>query len=88
MEAKTNKIYRPFKDDEELMNTWDAKVGGFKMDLFMPIIWIKSKATGDKLLVGVFQKNGICTANDMYFDWEHLLELFTFLDGTPCGVEE
>lgn len=88
MEPKTNKTYRPFKDDNELINMWDAKLGAFKSDIFLPIIWIKSKATGAKCLVGVFQENGIYTANDMFFDWEKLLELFTFLDGTPCGVEE
>lgn len=96
--AWIEKHYRPFKNTEELIKVWEQKwsekTNGQKWHdckLNMPHIWVRRKESNskgqliteftDELHVGIGSRNEACNMTDL---WVH----FTFLDGSPCGVEE
>lgn len=83
--------WRPFKDIQELKQTWlvknDAKSKG---DLYELFIWVRFKNYRDasKLIVGFDKKlNKVCVAGT-WFNLSELHEHCEFLNGSPCGVEE
>lgn len=94
-EQKAEKHYRPFKDTDELIKVWCEKKGedytGYVAGVYhdMPNIWVKRKnfpkdrgtliTSLDEDIVYV----GICQRT-----MDELLDDYTFLDGSPCGVEE
>ena len=95
-EQKAEPHYRPFKDTDELIKVWDAKYryayGLDRIDrgLDMPHIWVRYKeCEGDGLLLTSYDKeNGVVNVDGIGYDLKYLFELFTFLDGSPCGVEK
>lgn len=93
------KHYRPFKDCNELVETfikkWEAETGsGFIVfpKLHKPCIWVKSRAyRTDNLIIAFDNDNesigGSCVfLQDIWVDMQELFDCFTFLDGSPCGV--
>lgn len=84
--------YRSFKDIDELIKVWDAKIGtpnwGTDGDLTMPHIWIREKGCNKSAdLITCYGSKGITVrGGGIYFDT--LFAMFEFLDGSPCGVEE
>lgn len=73
------KKYRPFKNREELIETW-LQVGGKwqKRELTRPFIWVRDKEKNNEFLLSEFPISD---------DWlDYLYRRCTFLDGTPCGV--
>lgn len=89
---KTEPQYRPFRDTDELIKVWDAKIGtlnwGTNGDLTMPHIWVREKGCNKSAdLITCYGSKGITVRGEgMYFDT--LFTMFEFLDGTPCGVKE
>ena len=81
--------YRPFKSTKELVEVFEkiANILPYDYKFFMPFIWIKNKGTGDKELILTFGKHEYYTENSSG-DMKALLDYYTFLDGTPCGVKE
>jgi len=96
-EPRAEKKYRPFANTDELIKVWEKKwsdkTNGQKWHdckLNMPHIWVKRKDCSckgqlitefsDEIHVGI----GRGEAYNMTDLWVH----FTFLDGSPCGVEE
>lgn len=74
------KKYRPFKDCSELVNHCGTK-----------LIWIRDKtedAKGDIELITGFTEHGNVLLNGTSYPLQHLFQMYEFLDGTPCGVEE
>lgn len=86
------KKWRPFKDIEELKQTWEKKFDPLvHPELFEPMIWVRSKSnTTSTYLISHFCGNvGVVHIySSLDTSLEQLYEDFTFLDGTPCGVEE
>ena len=84
-EKKKEKTYRAFKDCSELVNHCGIK-----------LIWVKHKEYGTEFLITSFDnRKDLGTARlpcvciqDMWVDFEELLEGYTFLDGSPCGCLE
>ena len=87
---KAESHYRPFKNTDELIKVWLEKGGKWqKRELTMPYIWVKRKnfpkdrgtlitsLDDDIVYVGICQR----TMDELFDD-------YTFLDGSPCGVEE
>jgi hypothetical protein len=76
------KHYRPFKDTDELIKVWDAKIGtpnwGADGDLTMPLIWVRNKSDKKVWLINEFDKRIL----------DYLFTNCEFLDGSVCGVEE
>ena len=86
---------RPFKSCEELIHHVEAYyLGNNRPNGTMPLIWIKSKEYGTDNLITAFDNNkdsigGSCVFfQDIWLDMKELFDNFTFLDGSPCGVEE
>lgn len=98
----TENHYRPFKDCEELLKTYDKifeKHTGIKpieCNLNRQYIWIRQKECKAENLIIAFDnhikvdgKDTSCVSiQDMWLDMEDLVDRFEFLDGTPCGVLE
>ena len=99
---KKGKHYRPFKDCDELVKCWEKKMfipavmftEDTRNKLYRPSIWIKSKEYGTDNLITAFDGNnesigGSCVfIQDIWVDMKELFDNFTFLDGSPCGLEE
>lgn len=80
---------RPFKDTYELIDCWIRKTCKPLADYEMPLIWIKHKKYPTITLISGFHDTGIDTSvSSWVITWEELLNSFTFLDGSLCGVIE
>jgi hypothetical protein len=93
----SEKKLRPFKDCEELIEHYQRKyksaVGRdiYFPSLYKPCIWIRDKtedAKGDIELITGFTEHGNVLVNGTSYPLQHLFQMYEFLDGTPCGVEE
>lgn len=88
-EPKTEPHYRPFKDTDELIKVWGEKAKATPPVLDMPYIWVRSKfnkAHKGCLITNFF---GIYVLmNNQQCFLSRLFDEYTFLDGSPCGVEE
>lgn len=77
IEEPKEKKFRPYATEEEIMEVINLKGGA---------MWIKSKYSGVKYLI-----TGICTGviiNNERINTTDLLDSYTYLDGSPCGIEE
>ena len=90
--ACPEKHYRPFMDTDELiekwwkLNGWSNAEAKYKDDkLRKPLIWVKDKESGDIELISMFGRGEVFTRE--YTDLNDLFDEYTFLDGSPCGVE-
>ena len=82
--------YRPFKDIDELIATWQKMMGYPAKANTMPLIWVRHKYNEN---VSVFISGFDKTDNNIKIgiDWHKLGDVFdimTFLDGEPFGVAE
>ena len=98
------KHYRPFRDTDELIKVWSNKCPAHNhrdRGLTMPLIWVRDKDNDvgqAQHLITDFNVTRLNEDNDGYVTgitvncidttFDDLLEYFTFLDGSPCGVEE
>lgn len=93
-EPKENK-FRPYKDIAELKqdfsgrynsNTdWNGKVN----PMYNPLIWVKSKRTGNQRLITVLNSDNNCVRlSSISVELRELFEDYVYLDGSPCGIEE
>jgi len=89
--VKPEKKWRPFKDIQELKDTWHKCVGTCEPPpLFEPMIWVRDKKRLD-ITRHITGFNGGINSVALAGQWnslEALFEDYTFLDGSPCGVEE
>jgi hypothetical protein len=77
VEEPKEKKFRPYATEEEIMEAINLKGGA---------VWIKSKYSDVKYLI-----IGICTGviiNNERINTTDLLDSYTYLDGSPCGIEE
>ena len=89
-EQKAEKHYRPFKDTDELIKVWGEKGGKWqKRELTMPHIWVQRKEakTKGQLITEIGDDLYVFMGKEGY-NMTDLFIHFTFLDGSPCGVEE
>ena len=88
--TKEKTTYRPFKSCNELVYYWEReKVGCSVNPLVMIDIWVKHKIDGRRRMIVGFGENFVevgVKAKPVILG--RLLEMYTFLDGTPCGVKE
>ena len=95
--TKTEPYYRPFRDTDELIKVWcEHKCPAHnhrERGLTMPLIWIRRKNDPkDKgRLITAFNDDcveiGEAGSGDV-LEVDGLFEIFEFLDGSVCGVEE
>ena len=87
------KHYRPFKDTDELVKVWcEYKCPAHnhrERGLTMPFIWVRRKECNCKgQLITKFSDPLWVIMSTEAYNMTALFEHFTFLDGSPCGVEE
>lgn len=97
-EPKENR-FRPYKDTDEMIEDFKKRYSSYggcsgkDNPMYNPMIWVKAKGIEkNKYLITKFYENKKVTMN---FDEDvfstglcRLLDDFTYLDGTPCGIEE
>lgn len=90
VEQPKEKKYRPFKDCKELCDFWYTKTAVNVPSYAMPLIWVKRKYANCTMLITAFNDDTFpaISVDSVTYTFADLLEEFTFLDGTPCGVEE
>ena len=81
--------YRPFKSTKELVDYWySTYLKQIVPDpMMMPLIWIQNKETRDKELIISYGEDRYYTENTAG-DMKGLLDSYTFLDGSACGVKK
>lgn len=94
------KKYRPFKDCDELITTFQKKIEKetelghiIYPVLYKPCIWVRHKDFETTHLVtsfGMIKATDISTVeiSGITFTMKELFDSFEFLDGSPCGAEE
>lgn len=84
------KKYRPFKNCKELCDFWYTKTAVNVPSYAMPLIWVKRKFAACTILITAFNDDtfSAVSVDSVTYTFADLLEEFTFLDGSPCGVEE
>lgn len=84
--------YRPFRDTDELIKVWcEYKCPAHnhrERGLTMPFIWVRSKFNKDHKGVLINNYFGeYVELNKVQCFLSRLFDEYTFLDGSPCGVE-
>ena len=84
------KELRPYKDVDEMVEDFMKRFNVNVPPYEMPLIWIKTKDADRKYLITRFafdvticHNAEVCTPT-----FEELAEGYTYLDGSPCGIEE
>lgn len=55
--------------------------------MYNPLIWIKNKVIKGKYLIVNYYENEIVILGEVH-SLKALFNGFTYLDGSPCGIEE
>lgn len=99
VEEPKEKKLRPYKDTDEMIKDFVARYNqyngfnGNKNPMYNPLIWIKLKGLNhSKYLIARFSNDGTVTiiyeSSCYSLNLRDLLKDYTYLDGTPCGIEE
>ena len=84
-------------DSAELILEWDKKLGDISVlgaplepcSIQEPLIWVKHKVDDRRRLITGFGEHFVEIGNKSKpVTMQTLFEMYTFLDGTPCGVKE
>ena len=83
------KGYRAFKNTDELKKKWEklCPTNVHRPSLCEPLIWVRCKANNATSVIIRFAGT-VVTVNFANYTLDELFKEFTFLDGTPCGIEE
>lgn len=82
------KKYRPYKDTNEMIDDFCKRSGAKRSAMGEPFIWIKDEYK--KYLITSIS-NLFCTIVDIEVSTRSMEDLFgyyTYLDDSPCGIEE
>ena len=96
------KKFRPYSNPDEMIEDFKKRYnayGGWSgkdNPMYNPMIWIKSKTTGFRHLVTDYGDDDNCDYCNRSCIWigsfslvfKERLDNYTYLDGTPCGIEE
>ena len=90
IEEQEEKKLRPYRDSDEMIEDFKKRFNVKVQPYEMPLIWIKIKDTDKKYLVVRFASAlTICHNVEVYtLTLEDLVKCYTYLDGSPCGIEE
>lgn len=90
VEHAPKRKYRPYKDCDEMINDFKRRYGNAmnaNNPMWHPLIWVKHKSSANVFLCTYF--NGVSiTASNVNLNLKSLFDEFTYMDGSPCGVEE
>lgn len=80
---KPELTYRPYKNSDEMVEDFKRRAEIATNEMFLPMIYIKSKNNGCRILLNTF---GAVSVDGILFC--DLLDKYTYLDGSPCGIKE
>lgn len=88
VERKGEKHFRPYKDTDEMIIDFCNRFVKRTLDASeFPMIWVKNKDSGYKYLISAFAEKTITYLYHIS-NLVDVFENFTYLDNSPCGVEE
>lgn len=89
-EEPREKKLRPYMDTDEMIEDFEKRFNVNVQPYEMPLIWVKTKGADKKYLIVRFASAlTICHNVEVYTPTlEDLVEGYTYLDGSPCGIEE
>lgn len=79
---------RPYKDTDEMIDDYKVKHNIVNNEDVMPLIWVKRKANGRKLLIIAFDEDDVGIADVGWKPMQDLFDDYEYLDGSPIGVKE
>ena len=80
--------YRPYEATIEFVLDFEERFSRQKQRE-LPLIWVKHKQTNKNRLITGFAETSVeITSKAKDVDMKKLFELYTFLDGSPCGKME
>ena len=91
IEEPQEKKLRPYKDTDEMIDHFYRHFNLVPQEHCLPIIWIKRIITGVKYLVVRIKADEVTI---VYDNVAHILDIsdleneYTYLDDSPCGIEE
>lgn len=89
VEEPKKKELRPYKDTDEMIDHFCRHFNLIPQDYRLPTLWVKND--NRKYLITRVSENTvtICFENDVHtFSLIILFYDYTWLDGSPCGIEE
>lgn len=87
VERKSEKHFRPYKDTDEMIADYKKRFSIDCPEYVMPLIWVKNKYNGLKSLITDFGDEKIYMSNVGVF-LSGVFNVYTYLDGSFCGIEE
>ena len=83
---KTNTTHHPYKSTEEMVEDFIERYNIRLGSVARPFIWAKEKEGESVSLITNFRYDTVQVGNIAYaYTMNDLFELFTYLDGSPCG---
>ena len=88
-EYRVKPKYRPFKDIDELIATWEKMMGYKIKPNTMPLIWCRNY-DGTTVCITSFgvKSVGVSWFTETSKSMKDMFDNYTFLDGSPFGVAE
>lgn len=89
IEEQEEKKLRPYKDTDEMVDHFCQHFNLIPQNHRPPTLWVKNN--GNKYLITRIRENTvtICFEKNVFtFSLIRLLDGYTWLDGSPCGIEE
>ena len=99
VEEPQEKKFRPYKDTDEMVEDYKRRYNSYgggngkNNPMYNPLVWVTAKDVEEhKYLITRFSDSGKVTMNfetSVYTTNLHILfDDYTYLDGSPCGIEE
>lgn len=90
-EEKPESKYRPYKSVDELVSDFKERFSKYTPAYAMTLIWVKKERGGikrERLITAFEEIENLVSIDGEIYDLEYLYKDYTFLDGSPCGVQE
>ena len=92
VEAPKEKEFRPYKDTDEMIEDFKKRYNfyggwtGKNNPMYCPLIWLKNRISGEKNLITFYSDFRVFVPAGI-FTLDVLFNQFTYLDGSPVGIE-
>ena len=91
VEEPKEKKFRPYKDTDEMIEDFKKRYNSYggwsgkNNPMYCPLIWVQT-ACGNKKLVTNIDNDSVYLQK--WVSLPEFAEAYTYLDGSPCGIEE
>ncbi len=87
VERAEERKWRPYKNTDEMIADFKKRFNIQCANYELPLIWVQEKNTAYKRFIANFYGAVVGMTDDTKL-LSKLFNRYTYLDGTPCGVEE